>query len=110
MGEEYELFDVHFLRQDPMTNTGNHYAWHVDNHSETLELKKSLIVLLRGTRSRESYRVMFAKNLDIVSFSECGDAVLFDSNIPHVTIPGSGVCMKMVLFFTHKEVEMRKQK
>lgn len=96
-----DVYDVHFLRQDPLTVRGNHFAWHIDNHGKkNTEIIYSIIVLLRKTRSRKEYGVSFFPEGSTYLFQNVADGVLFSSSLPHITVPGSGVCMKVAIFFS----------
>ena len=101
--DRVELYDVHFLRQDPLTARGNHFGWHIDEHGKKdVELCYSLIILLRKTRSRTDYGISFYPEDSTFFFQNAADGVIFSSSIPHVTVPGSGVCMKVAIFFSKK--------
>jgi len=97
------VFDVHFLRQDPLTENGNHFDWHIDNHDKDVVLRRSMIILLRKTESLFDYAVGFYPNKKKYTFSNVGEGVMFSSSIPHITWKGSGVCMKVVIFFSDRK-------
>ena len=94
-----EIHDVHFLRQDPLSTRGSHFGWHIDEHGAETPLVMSMIILLRKTNSKKDYAINFLPDNTEYEFTNVGDGVIFSSGIPHITVPGSGVCLKVALFF-----------